>query len=252
MPEVAGFNLTPVKSTALQQPDAIDLRTEGADGDRRFLFGRLDGSRASAVSKAPLMPIRSTWDRDADTLTLELADGCRITGDAEPYGDPIDVTLYDRTVPARRIDPVFDAAVADIDETLTIFRVDEPEYAGGVHRVSLISRASVADVGSEGGDPGLDPRRFRMLVEIDGLEAYAEDAWAGRRLRLGRAVVRVGKRVARCVMTTLDPDTGRSDFPTLDVLTRTRKVGTDLLLGVYADVEVPGLVRVGDQVEPIL
>ena len=42
MPVVAGFNLTPVKSTALQQPDAIDLRIEGAVGDRRFLFVRGD------------------------------------------------------------------------------------------------------------------------------------------------------------------------------------------------------------------
>ncbi|MEX0983751.1 MAG: MOSC domain-containing protein [Actinomycetota bacterium] len=250
MPEVAGFNITPVKSTALQQPDAIDLRTEGAVGDRRFLFGRLDGSRASGVSKAPLMPIRTTWDRDADTLTLELEDG-RVTGDARAHSDPIDIKLYDRTVPGRRIDPVFDAVVADIDETLTILRVDEPEYAGGVHRVSLISRDSVVTVGSEGGDPGLDPRRFRMLVEIDGLDAFAEDGWTGGRVRLGEAIVRVGSQVPRCVMTTLHPDSGHPDFPTLDVLTRTRKVGTDLLLGVYADVEEPGLVRLGDPVEPI-
>jgi uncharacterized protein YcbX len=49
-------------------------------------------------------------------------------------------------------------------------------------------------------------------------------------------------------MTTLNPVDGRQDFPTLDVLARTRKVGRDLLLGVYADVERPGVVRVGDDV----
>src|SRR5437773_7418320 len=38
MPVVEGFNLTPVKSTALSHPDEIDLRREGAVGDRRFLF----------------------------------------------------------------------------------------------------------------------------------------------------------------------------------------------------------------------
>jgi len=251
MPTVAGFNITPVKSTALQQPDAIDLRVEGAVGDRRFLFARLDGTRPSGISKAPLMAIGTIWDRDAESLTLAFADGRTITGDARGRGEAIDVALYDRTVSGRRVDPAFDDAVADLDETLTLLRVDEPEYAGGMHRVSLVSRASVADVGAEGGDPALDPRRFRMLVEIDGLDAFAEDGWSGGRVRLGEAIVRVGDRMPRCVMTTLDPDTGRSDFPTLDVLARTRKVGTDLLLGVYGDVERPGVIRVGDPVEPV-
>jgi hypothetical protein len=41
---VAAFNLTPVKSTWVHSPHAIELRREGAIGDRRFLFGRLDGS----------------------------------------------------------------------------------------------------------------------------------------------------------------------------------------------------------------
>jgi uncharacterized protein YcbX len=52
-------------------------------------------------------------------------------------------------------------------------------------------------------------------------------------------------------MTTLHPDTGVQDFPTLDVLARTRKVGTDLLLGVYADVERPGVIGLGDEVAPL-
>jgi uncharacterized protein YcbX len=55
----------------------------------------------------------------------------------------------------------------------------------------------------------------------------------------------------RCLMTTLDPDTGRRDFDTLDVLAAHRKVGTDLLLGVYGDVVRPGIVGVGDTVSPL-
>ena len=46
---VAGFNLTPVKSTALQHPETIDLRVDGAVGDRRFVFARDDGSRLHAT-----------------------------------------------------------------------------------------------------------------------------------------------------------------------------------------------------------
>lgn len=53
----------------------------------------------------------------------------------------------------------------------------------------------------------------------------------------------------RCVLTTLHPDTGEPDFPTLDVLASYRRREGELLFGVYADVEEPGRVRVGDTVE---
>jgi uncharacterized protein YcbX len=165
-------------------------------------------------------------------------------------GEPFEVALFDRTVTARRVDPRFTEAKArSVDETLEVVRVDEPEYAGGMHRVSLLSRDSVADLAARGGADALDPRRFRMLVEVDGCDPYEEDGWSGRRVRLGEAIVRVGDGMPRCVFTTLHPDTGAKDFPTLDVLAEHRKVGADLLLGVYADVEQSGVVHVGDEVE---
>jgi hypothetical protein len=244
---VARFNVTPVKSTALHHPDAIDLQREGAVGDRRFLFARPDGTRLRGVSKAPLMPIVSTWSVADERLAMRFPDGSSIEGNALPTGECVDIKLFDRTVPARAIDPVFTEAVRRlVDETLTVFRVDEPEFAGGGHRASIISLASVVDVGSRGGDARLDPGRFRMLIEVDGVEAYAEDGWQGRILRLGDAFVRLGQRVHRCVMTNLAPDTGENDFDTLKVLAQHRQIGTELLLGVYGDVERPGRIEVGD------
>jgi uncharacterized protein YcbX len=249
---VARFNVTPVKSTALHHPDAIDLQRHGAVGDRRFLFARPDGTRLHGVSKAPLMPIVSTWSAADEWLTMRFPDGASAEGSALPTGERVDIKLFDRTVPARAIDPLFTEAVRrHVDETLTVFRVTEPEFAGGGHRASIISLASVADVGARGGDARLDPRRFRMLIEIDGIEAYGEDGWRGRRVRLGDAVIRLGRRVDRCVMTNLAPDTGENDFDTLKVLARYRQVGTELLLGVYGDVERPGRIAVGDTAEII-
>jgi uncharacterized protein YcbX len=250
---VARFNVTPVKSTALHHPDSIDLRRDGAVGDRRFLFARFDGTRLSGISKAPLMPIVSTWTLADERLTMRFPDGSWAEGSALPVGEPVDIKLFDRTVPARTIDPLFTDAIRRVvaDDTLSVFRVDEPEFAGGGHRASIISLASIADVGSRGGDARLDPRRFRMLIELDGVEAYGEDGWRGRGLRVGDVVLRLGQRIHRCVMTNLAPDSGENDFDTLKVLAQHRKVGTELLLGVYGDVERPGRIEVGDAAELI-
>lgn len=253
MPVVAGFNLTPVKSTALQQPDTIDLRIEGAVGDRRFLFVRVDPDgphRLSGVSKASLMPIRSTYWPEREYLELNMP-GIGSGAEAFGVGEPMKVRLFDREVPARWVHEAFEEFVQNVtgDETLFLMRVDEPEYAGGQHRVSIVSRGSVRDVGRRAGDEALDPRRFRMLIEVDDCEASAEDSWQGRRVRFGAAILHIGERMPRCVMTTLDPDTGEQNAPVLDALAQNRRIDEDLLLGVYADVEQPGVIRVGDPIE---
>jgi uncharacterized protein YcbX len=250
MARVAGFNLTPVKSTALHQPEQIELRVEGAVGDRRFLFAREDGERLSGISKASLLPIRPRWDVAHERLALAL-DGEAVEEEAVGNGDPIVVRLYDREVAGRRVHELFDRFIRRVtgDDTLTLLRVAEPEYAGGTHRVSVVSRASVRQVGGHIGDPGLDARRFRMLIEVDGVAPHEEDAWRGRRVRIGEAIVRMGERMPRCVMTTLDPDTGAQNAPVLDALGKYRKVGNELLLGVYGDVEQAGTVTVGDPIE---
>ena len=252
MPVVESFNLTPVKSTALIHPDAIDLRLDGAVGDRRFVFVHPNGERLSGLSKAPLFKIRSAYDVDREHLRLEFPDaGFSVAGDSTPSGGQITVKLYDREVKARRIDPRFTEAGREAmgDDRLELLRVDEPEYAGGTDRVSIVSRASVDDVGMRGGVDQLDSRRFRMLVEIADADAFEEDGWSGRRIRIGEALIRVGEQMPRCVLTTIHPDTATKDFPTLDVLASYRKVGKQLMFGMYGDVERAGIVRVGDPVE---
>ena len=247
---VARFNLTPIKSTALHHPDEIDLLPEGAVGDRRFLFARPDGVRFRGISKAPLMPIVATWRPEEERLTMRLPDDSIAEGSALAVGEGVDVQLFDRTIRARPIHPAFAEAIAPaVDETLALLRVEEPEYAGGRHRASIVSLASVADVGRRGTDPDLDPRRFRMLIELDGLDPYDEDAWQGRRIRLGTAVIRLADRMPRCVVTTLHPDTGVQDSDVLKVLAGYRKVGTEVVLGVYGDVEERGRIARGDPVE---
>ena len=97
MPNVERFNVTPVKSTALLQPDAIDLRPEGAVGDRRFLFVRATGERLSGETKAPLMNIRSSYDVAQEHLTLTFPDGATAEGGSESFGESRTVKLYERT-----------------------------------------------------------------------------------------------------------------------------------------------------------
>ena len=51
----------------------------------------------------------------------------------------------------------------------------------------------------------------------------------------------------RCVVTTRDPDDGRTDTPVLAALAKLRGKG-DVTFGLWCEVAAPGVVRVGDAV----
>jgi uncharacterized protein YcbX len=93
-------------------------------------------------------------------------------------------------------------------------------------------------------------RRFRMLIEIDGVAAHAEDDWAGRRVTVGAARIAFHGHVGRCLITSRDPDTGNIDLPTLDVLRDYRgelDTTEQLPFGIYGEVIEPGTIRVWDR-----
>jgi uncharacterized protein len=146
-----------------------------------------------------------------------------------------------------------EAVSAYAGHEVRLARPDRPGDALDVRPVTLVSLESVAELARRGEHEGvLDPGRFRMTIEIEGVSApHEEDAWAGRGVRVGDAVIRVEEPVPRCVVTTLDPGTGLRDFPTLKVIRDYRGISAEkqLEFGVYADVVVPAEVSVGDPVE---
>ncbi len=256
MPTVVRFNVTPVKSTSLHHPEHIRLDDRGAVGDRRFFLVDAFGKRFSGATKAPILPIRATYDEDADALELRLPNGVVVSGAARPDGEAIEVNFYGRPVAAHVVDGDFTEALsAYAGHEIRLARPDRPGDAIDVRPVTLVSLESVAELALRGAHDGpLDPGRFRMTIEVEGVSApHEEDTWAGRRVRVGGAVIRVGEPVPRCVVTTLDPGTGLRDFPTLRVIRdyRGHNAEQQLEFGVYADVVEPGEVRVGDQVGPL-
>jgi uncharacterized protein YcbX len=127
-----------------------------------------------------------------------------------------------------------------------VARADD-ERGGDDSPVTLMSRASLAALGEALGNDALDGRRFRMTIEIDGVEPWAEHGWSGREVRAGDAVLRVAAPTERCAVTTRSPEDGRRDAPVLKALAQLRGKD-DVTFGVWCDVVAPGRVRVGDPI----
>jgi ferredoxin-NADP reductase/uncharacterized protein YcbX len=86
----------------------------------------------------------------------------------------------------------------------------------------------------------LDPRRFRANVYLDGLPAFAELSWVGRRIQLGDCEVEVIRPTGRCRATSANPSTGERDIELPSVLTRAFGHPN---LGVYARLVEPEPAR---------
>jgi uncharacterized protein YcbX len=254
VPKVVRFNVTPVKSTALHHPDEIRLERRGPVGDRAFFFVDENGRRFSGATKAPILPIRASYDPGREWLELTLPNGVAVAGSTVAEGRAVVADFYGRPVSARIVEGNFSEALSDyIGRDVFLARPDRPGEALDARPVTLVSQESVDELARQGGHDGeLSPARFRMTIEIAGVSGpHEEDTWRSRRVRAGETLLLIEGAVPRCAVTTLDPATGIRDFPTLHVIKDYRGVSAqgDLEFGVYAEVIEPGTVRVGDDVE---
>ncbi len=250
---VVRISIAPVKALGLVHPEAVELGRDGVAGDRRFWLVDADGRLVNNRKFGRLMQVRPTWDEAGRRLRLDFPDGSAVSSVVE-LGEAVDVELHHDPHPSRRvIGPWEEAISAYAGAPLRLLwsetgAADRLAHGGGV---SLVSRGSLERLQAELGvaDP-IDGRRFRMLFEIDGVAAHAEDEWIGERVGVGDAQIELGGDVGRCVITTLDPDRGTRDLDTLGALARYRREGRaePLPFGVYGAVVVPGRVRVGDPV----
>jgi uncharacterized protein YcbX len=256
MPSLARIAVTPVKSLALSHPEQASLRHEGLDSDRLFFLVDTADRVFSGSSHGPLVRVRPRYDPLADRLEMAFPDGTVVGGDAGLRGDPLECDFYGRRVAAHLIEgPWSDALSRFAGTTVRLARCDRAGDGTDVHHVTVVSRASVEELARHAGHAGtLDPRRFRMNLELDGCAPHEEDSWSGRQVRVGEAVLRLLGEVPRCVVTTQDPATGLKDFDTLKVIARYRAPDGSrprIPFGMYAEVEQPGAITVGDEVEPL-
>jgi uncharacterized protein YcbX len=111
----------------------------------------------------------------------------------------------------------------------------------------MFSLQSARQLAEETGSP-IDKRRFRANVYVDltSAQGFAENDFVGRSLRIGaKVVVTILERDPRCMMITLDPDTGEKTPAILKKVAQAHEG----MAGVYGAVMVEGMLHKGDSIE---
>ena len=237
------INVTPVKSLRLDHPEEIELLPEGAREDRRFLLVDDGGRLYNGKRDTTLVRTGASWDPASRRLALTLADGS-VVEDEIGDGASMLVDVYGRRLRGRVAQGPWADALSDLaGRTLTLVEREDGAWATDSRPATLVSRASLDTIDGDG-------RRFRMLLELDGVTAHGEDEWRNRRIRVGGAMLLVGDPTPRCAVPSASPDTGVRDRDVLrEQLDKRGPVEGEPCMGVYAEVLEPGVLRVGDAVE---
>ena len=263
---IAPPRIYPVKSLAGGQHDAARVCPWGLDGDRRWMVVTPEG-RFLTQRQHPRMALVGASGIDTG-LRLSARSGAVLDvawpGEQAPT---MTVTVWKDTVPARAAGAEADAWLSGAVgvECRLVYLHDpkarkiDPGFAGPEETVNLsdgfplllVSAASLADLNARLAAP-VPAGRFRPNLIVEGAEAWEEDGW--RLIRVGEATFSVVKPCERCIVTTIDPETGeRPDrLEPLKTLATFRRDARGLIMfGQNLIPRTLGVVRAGDTIEVI-
>jgi uncharacterized protein len=245
----------PVKSMRGEELDEIFAGFSGVYGDRVFAFRSSASPEGfpyfTARQLQTLLQYRPRFrypDKAARPINLTEAEKMGANPlSADPSELVVDVQTPDGKALAIDDPALIEMLQGDVDQKHQLTLMRSERAMTDCRPVSIFSLQSARQLGEETGTP-IDKRRFRANVYVDlaSGEAFAENGFVGRSLRIGaKVVVTILERDARCMMITLDPDTGEKS----PVILKKVAQAHDGTAGVYGAVMVEGMLHKGDSVE---
>ncbi len=262
-PNIATLTVYPVKSMRGTNLQSAVLDDMGICWDRRWMVIDENSRFLTGRQQPLLLTIQPQLTNDG-LLSLHFPDGTRLNVAPAATGKPrIPVTIWKDQVMATPLDTTCDHVLRNYlgqDCRLVFIESDEIrqvdlEFANPGERTGfadgfpllLISEASLDDLNSKLVEP-LPMRRFRPNLVVEGCAAFAEDNW--RDIRINGLAFAVVKPCSRCVMTTVDQETGEKlGKEPLRTLMKYRRQGNKVMFGQNVIHRGRGEIKIGDTVE---
>jgi uncharacterized protein YcbX len=245
----------PVKSMRGEELGDVFAGFSGIYGDRLFAFKSSASPKGfpylTAREQRRLLQYRPRFrhpDKAARPINLTEAESMGANPlSADPSELMVDVETPDGKKLAIDDPALMEMLRTDIDEKHQLALMRSERALTDCRPVSIFSLQSAEQLEEETGTP-IDKRRFRANVYVDltSAQGFGENEFVGRSVRIGpKAVVTILERDPRCVMITLDPDTGEKTPAILKKVAQAHEG----MAGVYGAVIVEGMLHKGDSIE---
>lgn len=264
MLNITNISIYPVKSLRGVELDHAAVQNRGLEGDRRWMLIDNNNRFISQRECPKMSTIRAVQVKDG--LSLEFPDQTKIKVLFPDDSNDIEkVTIWNSTVEAALADENYNSFISNYLGTpcRLVYMPDwalrrvNPRFDSGNDIVSfadgypflIIGRTSLEELNKRLTEP-VPMERFRPNLVFSGGEPFCEDNWS--RIRIGEVVFRVVKPCERCVITTIDQNSGKPSGPEplRTLATFRRSAGGTVLFGQNMIAENPGpVIKIGDEVE---
>ena len=245
----------PVKSMRGEELDELFAGFSGVYGDRVFAFESSASPKGfpflTAREQREMLRYRPRFRQpDKAARPINQAEAEKLPPGVTPlYADPDDLMLDVETPTGSALaidDPaLIEALRQGIDDKHQLTLLRSERALTDCRPLSIFGVQSARKLGEETGIT-VDKRRFRANVYLDLAEGFAEDEFVGRSIRIGpKVTVSILERDPRCMIITLDPDTGEKEPALLKKVAQAHSG----MAGVYGAVLVEGMMHKGDPVE---
>jgi uncharacterized protein YcbX len=236
----------PVKSLLGERVDSAELREDGLAGDRAWGILDLATGRILTGRREPRLLFASAKLDPDGGPRIVLPDGETLAGRGSAtdgaltrwLGRPVSLVASAESAALRA--EYFADSTDDSSEAIE-WTMPKGRFVDALP-VLVITTAGLRAGRAAYPAGEWDFRRFRpnVVVEADG-EAWVEDSWCGRTLRLGDAIVAPRQPCMRCTMVTRAQPELVKDVEIFRTLWKTHGATA----GVWSSVVKPGTLRVG-------
>jgi MOSC domain-containing protein len=245
----------PVKSMRGEELDEAFASYSGIYGDRVFAFRSSANHKGfpyfTAREQRKLLQYRPRFrhpDKASRPINLIEAQ----SRNANPLLADLAELIVDVETPDGKTvaidDPVLIEMLRDdVDQKHQVTLMQSQRAMTDCRPVSIFSLQSARQLAEET-RVRVDKRRFRanIYVDLTSAEGFAENELVGRSVRIGpKAVIAILERDSRCMIITLDPDTGEQAPAILKKVAQAHEG----MAGVYGAVLVEGMLHKGDSIE---
>ena len=260
--KVHSLHIYPVKSLAGIQVPSFEMDDFGPKGDRRWMIVDVDRNFVTQRAFPELAKVSASF--------VESDVSIHIPGEGDftlkATDEEARVLVWRDWVKAQKGEPSASQALSRFcgAELFLVYMPDSSFRRVDAGRVTEYRRVGFADgfpflvttlasLEELNGrlDVPVDMRRFRPNIVVEGSAPWEEDHWS--KLEVGGQPFDIVKPSSRCVLTTVDPDTGVKDpgLQPLRTLSGYRRTADGVIFGQNAMHESPGVIHVDDPVTVI-
>ena len=255
---ISSIHYCPVKSVSFQSIKNCEIKKNiGIVGDRIFAFAKgLNFEQAKLFEKDP-EERRGKWNK---ILTLKnspmmnkynfLFDGNNLTLTFKNK-EILTINFNELNKYELVSNKILELENSIKDPIILMKNEESPFYDTSIskktvlnHSISLINNKSIEDFKNKINQE-IEIQRFRGNIYINGIDAWEEQNWVGKIMKINDVSFKVEKKIPRCVAINLKPN---SDDKSLNLLQSLKKNYNHIDMGIYLTALNDGQINTGEKI----